>query len=123
MIYSLEIIDKILGARDKGMSQEEMCQHFNLSVGAIAGIIYRNKATEKLSNQKTVSQRSPTLPKLMHQISPKTDKSPKTKFFRTCQWIAGEPMADDKCKCGKPTNRVYCDEHQAKVHRQKETSK
>ena len=29
-----------------------------------------------------------------------------------CQWITGEPSADDACKCGKSTiNGVYCEKH------------
>ncbi len=32
--------------------------------------------------------------------------------FPTCQWIAGEPRANDECKCGRPTaTGVYCAEH------------
>lgn len=32
---------------------------------------------------------------------------------RTCQYIKGEPSADDSCKCGKPAEpgRPYCAEH------------
>jgi len=27
-----------------------------------------------------------------------------------CQWIPGEPSADDRCKCGEPTedSKPYC---------------
>lgn len=34
-------------------------------------------------------------------------------LFRTCQWIAGEPSADDACKCGAPTwpDSNYCPRH------------
>ena len=36
--------------------------------------------------------------------------------FRSCQWIEGEPSADDRCKCGRPvqpdeSNWPYCAEH------------
>ena len=32
--------------------------------------------------------------------------------FSRCQWIAGEPSADDACKCNAPTvNGVYCAHH------------
>lgn len=36
---------------------------------------------------------------------------------RTCQWIAGDPSADDACKCGKPTapGSVYCPDHLARA--------
>ncbi len=34
-----------------------------------------------------------------------------------CQWIEGEPSADDKCKCGAPAveGRPYCPEHEARA--------
>lgn len=33
--------------------------------------------------------------------------------LKTCQWIEGEPSADDKCKCGEPVlfGMPYCKEH------------
>lgn len=35
--------------------------------------------------------------------------------FAACQWIAGEPSADDACKCRLPTDDgPYCAEHQAR---------
>ena len=36
---------------------------------------------------------------------------------KTCQWIAGEPSADDACKCGAATgaSRVYCPAHEARA--------
>ena len=32
---------------------------------------------------------------------------------KSCQWIEGEPSADDSCKCGAPVvpGRSYCAEH------------
>ena len=35
---------------------------------------------------------------------------------KACQWIAGEPSADDACKCGEPVTpgRPYCDAHWAR---------
>ncbi len=32
---------------------------------------------------------------------------------RGCQWIEGEPSADDRCKCGKPVvpGASYCEPH------------
>lgn len=37
--------------------------------------------------------------------------------FRTCQWIDGEPSADDACKCGQPTHGLtsYCEPHAKRV--------
>ena len=37
--------------------------------------------------------------------------------FRECQWIAGEPSADDACKCGAAAgpSRVYCPAHEARA--------
>ena len=34
-------------------------------------------------------------------------------FFRTCQFIEGEPTADDSCKCGAETlpGSAYCQAH------------
>ncbi len=33
--------------------------------------------------------------------------------FRACQWITGEPSADDRCKCGRPavSGSPYCAHH------------
>ena len=40
-------------------------------------------------------------------------------LFRGCQWITGEPSADDSCKCGAAVGetRVYCPEHEIKARR------
>ncbi|MCC6194597.1 MAG: hypothetical protein IT518_09040 [Burkholderiales bacterium] len=37
---------------------------------------------------------------------------------RTCQWIDGEPSADDACKCGQPTmlGFSYCEPHLARAY-------
>ena len=37
--------------------------------------------------------------------------------FRTCQWILGEPSADEACKCGSATlaGSVYCLRHRARA--------
>lgn len=37
---------------------------------------------------------------------------------RTCQWIGGEPSADDACKCGRPTipGFSYCAPHVARAY-------
>lgn len=37
--------------------------------------------------------------------------------FRTCQWITGEPSADEACKCGRSTVRgaSYCARHRARA--------
>ncbi len=37
--------------------------------------------------------------------------------FRACQWIAGEPSADDGCKCGRPTvsGSAYCAYHRGRA--------
>lgn len=34
-----------------------------------------------------------------------------------CQWIEGEPSADDRCKCGAPrvAGSAYCPEHYART--------
>ncbi len=39
-------------------------------------------------------------------------------FFRTCQWIYGDPACDDSCKCGAPTapGRPYCEGHTARAY-------
>ena len=41
--------------------------------------------------------------------------------IRGCQWIAGEPSADDACKCGAAVGetRIYCPEHEIKARRTK----
>jgi hypothetical protein len=38
-------------------------------------------------------------------------------FFRTCQWIVGEPRAEDGCKCGEAAvpGSPYCARHQARA--------
>ena len=35
--------------------------------------------------------------------------------FKKCQWIEGDPSADDRCKCGKRTKdgNPYCSKHQS----------
>lgn len=40
-----------------------------------------------------------------------------------CQWIEGEPSADDACKCGAPalSGSSYCAEHHARCYREPET--
>lgn len=38
--------------------------------------------------------------------------------LRTCQWIDGEPSADDSCKCGDPVvdGKSYCKPHFARAY-------
>ncbi|HYF40900.1 MAG TPA: helix-turn-helix domain-containing protein [Ramlibacter sp.] len=38
-------------------------------------------------------------------------------YFRTCQWIDGEPAADDNCKCRAPTEggKAYCADHHVRA--------
>lgn len=38
-----------------------------------------------------------------------------------CQWIAGEPSADDRCKCGQRAvpGLPYCPEHQLKAYQRR----
>jgi hypothetical protein len=40
--------------------------------------------------------------------------------FESCQWIDGDPTADDSCKCGRQVRdgSVYCDDHQERARRQ-----
>ena len=42
--------------------------------------------------------------------------------FRACQWIAGEPSADDRCKCGAEVGAspVYCPAHEARAYIQRD---
>ena len=42
--------------------------------------------------------------------------------FHTCQWIEGQPSADDACKCGQPTQRggPYCAAHHARRWRKRQ---
>jgi hypothetical protein len=41
-------------------------------------------------------------------------------WFESCQWIDGEPTADDSCKCGLSVRHgsSYCDQHEdlARLH-------
>ncbi len=39
--------------------------------------------------------------------------------FHTCQWIAGEASADDRCKCGKAVgmSKTYCPHHERRSRR------
>lgn len=42
--------------------------------------------------------------------------------YARCQWIEGEPGANDDCKCGNPVerNRPYCTAHWAMAWRPRE---
>ena len=42
--------------------------------------------------------------------------------YKTCQFIEGEPSADDSCKCGAPTvpGVPYCEEHAPKCYTKNE---
>ena len=42
-------------------------------------------------------------------------------LIQGCQYIAGEPSADDSCKCGAAVGetRIYCPEHEIKARRTK----
>lgn len=41
--------------------------------------------------------------------------------FKACQWIEGEPTADESCKCGEPTvagrHAPYCHNHMARAYK------
>jgi hypothetical protein len=81
-----------------------------------------NEPDERLDSEASRARRERGLRRLMGL--PKRQQG-LARFFRgrgqsfeMCQWIDGEPRANDSCKCGLPVRpgSAYCDEHAARAH-------
>lgn len=116
--HTPEVIDAVLAAWRAGAGYVEIGKNFNLSTGMVAGIVERNKEP---GEKHVPPLRSPPAPRV--ECLPRAIKRPvRTGHgarFAACQWIAGEPSADDRCKCCAATgaSRVYCRKHEARVWR------
>ncbi len=117
--HSRELIKNVMVAWRAGASYNQMAEQFKLTPSAVAGIVGRNKVTGEVVIQSLQTS----------DISPVKRLPTSTKWsllavhlvrYDTCQWILGEPSADDfsshndSCKCGTVTGagRVYCLEHE-----------
>lgn len=137
LAYTPERIEEILTDWRGGATCAQMATRFDLTKNMITGIVGRNKQPGETSertffhSRPSESREKPTLPTVKRPPRLRGKKMPTGRsvvkthrmvgglHFRTCQWIAGEPRADDACKCGSATGpgRVYCPEHEIRARR------
>ena len=137
LAHSAECVDAILTDWRGGATYREMIKKYDLTNCQIAGIVGRNKKRGEVSERTffhtppSEARERPTLPSVQRPPRPSGGKMPTGRSvvhtakmvagarFRACQWIPGEPSADDACKCGAATgeSRVYCSEHEKRVWR------
>lgn len=77
----------------------------------------RKRALARAVSDPRVCRENPFEAAIQQQARLDRAKQPSPRF-RTCQFIAGQPTADDACKCGRPVERnpegwPYCAEHYA----------
>lgn len=124
--HTPELIEVILAAWRGGSSYGQMSRRFALTKHIVAGIIFRNKepGEEAVRPFRGGPVQGPRVCRLSRPGGSQALPFPMARLAkmararcRTCQWIAAEPSADDRCKCGPPTgsSRVYCPEHEARA--------
>ncbi len=129
LTHTPERVDAILAAWRGGATYGAMAKLFDLEKNVVAGIVYRNRAPGEQGPRsfrppgwgpgpapKRLEHHSgghmPTERTVVHTAKMASGFNPKT-----CQWIAGEPSANDACKCSAATgaSRVYCPAHEARA--------
>ncbi len=139
--HAPEVIDAIMTAWRAGASYGQAGKPFGYSKGVVAGIVSRNKNPGEMGARPfrpalgprikclPPARKSPAAPMLPPaRKAPAGDRRPKWMLshrmvsglhFRTCQWISGEPSADDRCKCRAAVgeSRVYCPRHELRAWR------
>jgi hypothetical protein len=93
--------DRVLALYNSGASARAVAETMRISVNIIYGVIER-------ARKRGVAMR--TRPATARNIPASGIPG-----ARSCQYIAGEPSADDACKCGAPVapGSSYCQEHRA----------
>ena len=135
LAHTPELVEAILTDWRAGHTYKRMSKEHDLTPNTVAGIVGRNKKPGEVSERTffhpppSEARERPTLPggrpsrrgkmPTGRSVIP-THKMVASTRYRECQWIAGEPTADDACKCGAAAgaSRVYCKEHEARVWRQ-----
>ena len=129
--HTQERVDAILAAWRDGASYGAIAKRLDLEKNVVAGIVYRNKETGQMGQRAFRPPGwgpGPAPKRLEHHSGGHmptgrtvvgTHKMASGARYRECQWIAGEPSADDRCKCGGATgaNRVYCPAHEDRARR------
>ena len=132
--HTPELVAAILTDWRAGHTYKRMSKEHDLTKNIVAGIVGRNKKQGEVS-ERTFFHPPPsearerlTIPSVRPSRRGKmptgrsvipTHKMVAGARFRACQWIPGEPSADDACKCQAATgaSRVYCPEHEVRVWR------
>lgn len=125
---------EVVARRARGFRVRAICRQMGLTVGQVAGILHRAGATRPADNP--VKRRSKSKAYPARKVAPerlpaarsvaaspfaapagKMRRARRAARFRRCEWIAGEPSADDRCKCGAPAapgaGDPYCATHRA----------
>ena len=128
--HTPEVVEAILAAWRAGATYDQAGKAFGLNKGMVAGIVERNKEPGEervplLRVPPAADSSGPAITRLarwnnntgMPLRLARMAKMASGARFRECQWIPGEPSADDACKCGAKTgrSRVYCPEHEARA--------
>ena len=129
--HTQKLVDAVLTAWRAGASYTEMGKSFGIGKNTIAGLVARNKRTGEVAKRsfrprgwapadvplKRLPQTQDTGGKMpMGRAAIHTEMEPVGKE-KTCQWIAGDPSSDDKCKCGADTgdSNLYCPNHEERA--------
>ena len=113
--HPFELVQAVLVDWRRNETYTQIANRYNISANAVAGIIGRNKMPGEKAQRGF--HRSRNLGSSVNLTSSVERLPSVTK--RSCQWISGEPSADDSCKCGEPVVvvGVYCTSHQAMTTR------
>jgi len=129
--HPFELVQAVLVDWRRNETYTQIANRYNISANAVAGIIGRNKMpgekaqrgfhrSRNLGSSVNLTSSVERLPSVTKRCEKsKKDQKDYVAGFRSCQWISGEPSADDSCKCGEPVVvvGVYCTSHQAMTTR------
>ncbi len=121
--HTQETVDDILVRWRNGESQIAIGKLLDITTGAVAGIVTRSKLKGETAARpfrpggrslRPLTDQAIEVPPLLHTAITKTPSVRPSRRESLCQWIAGEPSPDDRCKCGALTGdtRLYCPEHE-----------
>ena len=97
-----------------------------LSKNAVVGKAHRLELAKRASpirhcgqqtTRKEVVARATPQSEVSVPLAPPQSEAAVARPRATCQWIAGEPSADDACKCGAEVgaSRIYCPAHERRA--------
>ena len=116
--HSHELIEGVMTSWRKGVKYGHISEKFEISKCAVGGIVARNRKPDEKSILVIGRPRVSQTPRPVRPTGCLPDKIKRSVIsgirFKSCQWIKGEPSADDRCKCGVKTGKygIYCMVHE-----------